>query len=109
MPIDETREEANKTTVNFLCQIQQMFVHTTNIFRILAECTLRWPTDLNQPDRTGAGSGELGGGWNEPNGGAALGLGLLGLADLLHLEHTLHDELVLALLVSVALGLALPG
>lgn len=37
-----------------------------------------------------------------------LQLGLF-LSDLLHLEHPLHYELVLALLVGVALVLALPG
>jgi hypothetical protein len=58
----------------------------------------------------GAGSGELGcGRRDEADADAALGLGLLRLADLLHLEHPLHDELVLALLVGVALRLALPG
>ncbi|GER51830.1 hypothetical protein STAS_29252 [Striga asiatica] len=46
---------------------------------------------------------------NQGNRMRGLGFQLcLALADLLHLEHPFHDELVLALLVSVALGLALP-
>lgn len=36
-------------------------------------------------------------------------ISLLFFADLLHLKHPLHDELVLALLVGVPLVLALPG
>jgi hypothetical protein len=58
----------------------------------------------------GPGSGVLGcDRRDEADAGAALGLGLLRLADLLHLEHPLHDELVLALLVGVALRLTFPG
>lgn len=58
----------------------------------------------------GMGSG-IGGFGDEGNG--AIGEGLFGVgvflfADLLHLEHPLHDEFVLALLVGVALVLALP-
>ena len=54
------------------------------------------------------------GGFGDEGNGATLGLGLglvqlgLLLADLLHLEHALHDKLVLALLVGMALVLALP-
>ena len=46
---------------------------------------------------------------NERNGAllAALRVGLL-FTDLLRLDHSLHDELVLALLIDVALNLALP-
>jgi len=56
----------------------------------------------------------VGGGGDEGDRGAlalaepGLFLLLLELADLLHLEHPLHDELVLALLVRVPLVLALP-
>jgi hypothetical protein len=64
---------------------------------------------LNQADRSGTGSGELGDGCDEANGGASLDLGLLRLTDILHLEHPLHDELLLKLLIGTTLGLALPG
>lgn len=51
-------------------------------------------------------------GWRRDDTARALNLLrlllLLKLTDLLHLEHPLHDELVLALLVDVALVLALP-
>lgn len=62
---------------------------------------------MNYPEQL-LSVGGLGNEGNDVSVGLVMRLGLF-LSDLLHLEHPLHDELVLALLVRVAFVAALPG